>query len=124
MRRVRVRRWTSARTLFSLSLLLGGCGHRQWTPDEIAKVMEEHANSYPSPTQRVSYTCRTGDGDWDYLCQVRFEPTALGISQNLRPNVRNAGLKITDWYNDRPGLTEHYFDDGLTPSSKVSKVRK
>jgi hypothetical protein len=55
------------------------------------------------------FTCEEGEGDFEYICQARFEPTALSKD---KPSRQRVGVRIGGYYKDRPLLVQSALPDG------------
>ena len=55
------------------------------TPQKIATLMQDRHNASRNGAHSLEYwECRDGERDWDYICFVRSEPSALAAGRGLR----------------------------------------
>jgi hypothetical protein len=66
-----------------------GCT-RKPTPEEAGRLLTKQAASRFNVS---TFECREGEKQWDYVCQVRHQPTAAE-SREVRPLTQRVGVVI------------------------------
>ena len=98
--------------LLSMTVITG-CT-RKPTVEEAEGLLREHfSNSFSIP----EFECRDGEKDWDYLCQVRHQPTPAAVRQGVRTRVERVGVTIGGAYRGAPLFSLSTFPgEGPIPS--------
>jgi hypothetical protein len=115
----RVERMT-AYVLVCTILVMTGCSRRR-TPQEVETLLNE--TNKTNPHQTITYSkCRYGEGEWDYICQEHSEPSPESrATWGDFPQMMDStvGIKLEEvLWGGRPGVTEHYLSQRLTPFRK------
>jgi hypothetical protein len=101
-------------------LACAGCNQKQKPKAvEVERLLHEQSSHR---FYTAHYTCQQGEGDWEYICQVRFEPTALSKGRRIRQRV---GIRLAGYYEDKPQFAESVLpDDNSVPTlEELSALR-
>ena len=73
--------------------------------------------SLAGATLTATYRCSYGEGDWEYICLARWEPTPLGVSRGKTPITQKLGIRNVLLYRGRLGNSYSVLpDEGPVPS--------
>ena len=87
---LRMTRWRSSLVAASL-LLLVGCATKRMSPANVAKLLT-HIDSVNSFNGAMShYECTGPQRDWDYICDVRYDPQP---GSSRKPTIQRVGLTL------------------------------
>lgn len=120
--------WTR-RQAHGLACILGwslfattGCG-RELTLQQVEDLLHDQHSNQSSTSY---FDCRDGEGDWEYICQVRHEPTPQSVRQGVRPSVQTVGVRIVGTYLGTPQFATSVLpDEGPTLSiEELADLRK
>jgi hypothetical protein len=108
------------RVAFSILLLsmtvAVGCTRKKPTPEEAGRLLSKRGSNW---AYSATFVCREGEkqGEWDYLCQARFEPTPAA-DRFSKPLIQRVGVVLTDQtYKGEPLLVTTTFPfEGPIPS--------
>jgi hypothetical protein len=117
--------WTRRHTygmvgvLWCSTLASAACA-RRLPPQEVATRLEERARTRAAAIPLAvleSWECGEGERDWDYICHVRLESSAMTRGRGVEPWVQKVGLKIWGSFDGAPSLQlSRLPDDGPTLS--------
>jgi hypothetical protein len=97
------------------------------TPQKVAKLMEDRQHSSRHSGNGLEYwECRDGERDWDYICSVRYEPSASNTRPGAKIEVRKVGVKVGLGYYKNSGMpTSVLPDEGpILSATELSAYRK
>ncbi len=101
--------------LLGIAVNVAAC-RQKVTPQEVAAQLnnDPHVDLFSIK----HYTCQDGQGDWDYICEVRYEPTAISVQRGEKPRVRRVGLRVMGHYRGKLSFGETVLPDyGPAPSA-------
>jgi hypothetical protein len=103
-------------------LLAAACGSEP-TIDEVETLLTKQFSNQFSTAR---YDCQDGEGDYRYVCQVRYEPTPQAVWQGARPSVKRVGVSVLSTLRGTAGLSEVVLPDtGPVPSlEQLAALRK
>jgi hypothetical protein len=105
--------------LLGMSLGVTACD-KQVTPQEVESLLAA-SNSHATYTAHVK--CQDGERDWVSVCDMRYEPTALGMRQGLKPIAPQRGaVRRMGTHAGKPILAFNPLPDGPVPSQEEYKT--
>jgi DNA uptake protein ComE-like DNA-binding protein len=97
------RRQTYTLWILCWSFLAATACNRKLSPQDVEKLLADLYNTRPYQTATASYQCTDGEGDFDYICQARYEPTPLGTRQGVKTVTQRIGLTHAGLYGGKLG---------------------
>ena len=76
--------------------------------DEVETLL---ARQFSNQFSTARYDCQDGEGDYRYVCQVRYEPTPQSVRQGARPSVKRVGVSVLSTLRGTAGLNEAVLPD-------------
>jgi hypothetical protein len=107
--------WNRVALCLCILLATTGCWR---TPEGIEKRLNESVAGRQQYDTITYSHCHVGEGQWDFICEIHSEPTALGRAHNHDTKSDEVvGVKVTEsvW---GPGFDEKILSQRWTPIPK------
>jgi hypothetical protein len=105
--------WTMRSREYSWALILWcvlfgvtGCSQRL-TLQQVESLLQEQ---YSDRLSTSHFTCGEGQAGWEYICQARYEPTALARWSSL-PAPQKIGVRTYGHYKGKPQFSLNVLPD-------------
>jgi len=103
---MRSREYSWALTLWCVLFAVTGCSQRL-TSQQVESLLSEQSSDRFLTSH---FSCGEGEGDWEYICQARYEPTALTKPGSL-PAPQKIGVRTVGHYKGKPQFFRSILPD-------------